>query len=116
MGKKLAIKSQLHSNDSTKTKKKKKKGKELKLWMQRNNVWENTLYQQLLRKGVKDPDSIKNLSENQFDCIVRKVRVDRFAQVKDQAARNRCDKLLVQFEKIWRKKSGIKKTNLRNYA
>mmetsp|Transcript_24550 Transcript_24550/g.38880 ORF Transcript_24550/g.38880 Transcript_24550/m.38880 type:complete len:241 (+) Transcript_24550:17-739(+) len=115
------------SQKNTKTKKKKKEnggqsaqkkkgGHELKVWMQGNGCFENTLYKELLRKGVNSPASIKNLSEQQFDTIVRKVRVDRFAQLKDQAARNRCDKLLVQFEKQWRRLSGNKKTNLKKYA
>lgn len=117
-------KSSSNSHKNTKTKKKKqgvkhgkkKRGYDLKIWMQKNGCYEDTLYKELLRKGVDSPNSIKNLSERQFDIIVRKVRVDRFAQLKDQAARNRCDKLLVQFEKKWRKFSGNKKTNLKNYA
>eukprot|EP01084_Bolivina_argentea_P302421 521997_1 len=95
---------------------KKKKGYDLKVWLQKNGCFEIQLHRELLRKGVDSPESIKNLSENQFDTIVRKVRVDKFSQLKDTAARNRVDKLLVTFEKIWRKKSGNKKTNLKTYV
>eukprot|EP01083_Nonionella_stella_P122048 366935_1 len=88
----------------------------LKQFLQKNGCYEMELCKELKRKGVRSESDIKNLSEQQFDTIVRKVRVTRFAQLKDTTARNRCDKLLVTFEKIWRKKSGNKKTNLKNYA
>eukprot|EP01084_Bolivina_argentea_P036170 66958_1 len=83
------------SGKNTKTKKKKqhskqpkkKRGYSLKIWMQKNGCFELELHRALLRKGVDSPKSIKNLSETQFDNIVRRVRVERFAELKDQAAR-----------------------------
>ena len=99
--KKSKSKGSSHNNTQTKKKKnhakhgKKKKssknGHELKQWMQKNGCYEDTLYKELMRKGVYSPKSIKNITEKQFDTIVRKVRVDRFAQLKDQTARNRYD-------------------------
>ncbi len=55
---------------------------------------------------------IQCLEKVEFDEIIRTVRVDRFSNVKDQNARQNIDKMLVKFEKIWRKESGIKKTSV----
>eukprot|EP01083_Nonionella_stella_P094664 265669_1 len=88
-------------------------GAGLKKWMRKNNVWELALYDELISREITDPEQLKELKEDTFDAIVRKVRVDRFSQLKDASARNRADKLLVKFEKIWRKESGIKKTSLK---
>merc|ERR1712083_284073 len=74
-------------------------GAELKKWMRKNDV--------------KDPEQLKDIEQNSFDEIVRKVRVDRFSQLKDQKARQRADKLLIKFEKLWRKASGIKSTSIK---
>ena len=66
-----------------------KKGYELKTWMQKNGCYVDALYKELIRNGVDSPKSIKDLTETRFDNIVRRVRVDKFAQLKDQTARNR---------------------------
>merc|ERR1712087_479144 len=63
--------------------------------------------------NITTADQLQGLTQSQFDDIVRKVRVDRFSQLKDQKSRNRADKLLVTFEKAWRKSSGIKKTSIK---
>jgi len=81
--------------------------------MRKNDVWEMALYEELMANGISDPDEIEQIAEDKFDDIVRKVRVDRFAQLKDQKARQRADKLLVKFEKLWRKATGIKKTSIK---
>jgi hypothetical protein len=88
-------------------------GATLKTWMRKQDVWEVALYDELMANNISDPEQLKGVSQDQFDEIVRKVRVDRFSQLKDQKARNRADKLLVKFEKEWRKASGIKKTSLK---
>jgi len=88
-------------------------GAKLKAWMRKNDVWEMALYDELMANEISDPDQLKGITEDKFDDIVRKVRVDRFSQLKDQKARNRADKLLIKFEKEWRKASGIKKTSLK---
>jgi len=95
-----------------------KKGKPLKIWMKQNSIWQLTLYDQLL--NIKQTQSylfdpplmLTKLNENIFDEIVRKVRVERFSQLKDTKARLQCDKILLKFEKLWRKASGIKKTSI----
>eukprot|EP01084_Bolivina_argentea_P052349 96168_1 len=87
-------------------------GATLKSWMRKNDVWEIALFDELVSRQI-EPDDLETLKQNEFDEIVRKVRVDRFSQLKDQNARNRADKLLIRFEKKWRKASGIKKTSIR---
>ena len=52
------------------------------------------------------------MSEDEFDEIIRTVRVARAEELKDQASRVRLEKLLSKFEKEWRKASGIKKTTI----
>lgn len=89
-------------------------GATLKAWMKKNDVWEMALYDELMANNIADPDELAKIDEDKFDEIVRKVRVDRFSQLKDQAARNRADKLLVRFEKEWRKSSGVKKTSIKD--
>eukprot|EP01083_Nonionella_stella_P021105 58525_1 len=91
-------------------------GKELKQWMQKNKVWEKSLYDELRSNGIQNGDDLEGISQRKFDEIVRKVRVDRFSQLKDQKSRNRADKLLVKFEKTWRKVTGIKSTSIKQTA
>merc|ERR1719499_3076367 len=88
-------------------------GAALKQWMRKNDVWEMALYNELMAQGITDAEMLKDIDQQKFDDIVRKVRVDRFSQLKDQKARQRADKLLVKFEKEWRKKSGIKSTSIK---
>jgi len=88
-------------------------GAELKKWMRKNDVWEMALYDELMAQEITDPAQLETVTESQFDDLVRKVRVDRFAQLKDTQARQRADKLLVKFEKLWRKASGVKKTSIK---
>jgi hypothetical protein len=84
--------------------------KELKKWMHENHVWEKDLFNALIALNIKTENDLKNIDEPTFDDIVRKVRVERFSAIKDQATRTRLDNLLTNFEKEWRKLSGIKKT------
>merc|ERR1712154_247908 len=90
------------------------KGAKLKNWMKKNGIWQMALYEELIANKITNADECKAITEKQFDEIVRKVRVDRFKELKDQKARQNADKLLVKFEKFWRKESGIKKTSLKN--
>merc|ERR1711879_889212 len=87
-------------------------GAALKQSMRKNDVWEMALYDELMAQGIREPDALADVEQVKFDEIVRKVRVDRFNQLKDTKARQRADKLLVKFEKEWRKKSGIKSTSI----
>mmetsp|Transcript_10806 Transcript_10806/g.16271 ORF Transcript_10806/g.16271 Transcript_10806/m.16271 type:complete len:321 (-) Transcript_10806:203-1165(-) len=88
-------------------------GKPLKDWMKKNGIFQMALFEELLAVGVKDENECKSIKEAQFDEIVRKVRVERFKDLKDTTARQNADKLLVKFEKFWRKETGIKKTSVK---
>ena len=89
------------------------KGKELKDWMRSSNIWEKDLFNELLSAGVRCESDLKDLTERDFDEIVRKVRVQRFTELKDQQSRQRLDHKLVKFEGFWRKQSGVKKSSLK---
>jgi hypothetical protein len=90
--------------------------KQLKEWMRTNEVWEKDLFNALVARGVKSEDDLKGIDETSMDDILRTVRVERFSELKDQASRQRLEKLLMNFEKEWRKVSGIKKTNIKKAA
>merc|ERR1712113_749160 len=75
-------------------------GSQLKQWMRKNDVWEMALYDELMSRQIDDADMLKDMDQQTFDNIVRKVRVERFSELKDQKARQRADKLLVKFEKL----------------
>merc|ERR1712130_255904 len=88
-------------------------GASMKKWMRKNDVWEMALYNELMSQGITDPDQLKDIAQDTFDNLIRRVRVEKFSDLKDQNARNRTDKLLVKFEKLWRKSSGIKSTSIK---
>ena len=64
--------------------------------MKKNGIWSMALYDELLLNKVTSADECKNITAEQFDTIVRKVRVERFSDLKDQKARQNADKLLVK--------------------
>ena len=79
------------------------KGKHLKEWMRSQGIWQLALYEELINAGITHPEQLGSLKQKQFDNVVRKVRVDRFSQLKDQKSRKAADKLLVKFEKLYKK-------------
>jgi hypothetical protein len=81
-------------------------GAELKEWMKKESVWEKELYNQLLAVNVNGFDDLKNIDEKTMDDILRRVKVEKVQTLKDQAARNRLDKLLTSFEKKWKAANG----------
>eukprot|EP01083_Nonionella_stella_P009810 28095_1 len=85
------------------------KAKPLKDFMKKKGYWQMALFEELVSNEVYTPEDCKKITGNQFDEIVRKVRVERFKDLKDQKSRQAADKLLVKFEKYWRKETGIKK-------
>eukprot|EP01083_Nonionella_stella_P023768 65723_1 len=89
------------------------KGADLKKWMKKQGIWQMALYEELLANGINSEQDVKGLKEKDFDEIVRKVRVERFKDLKEKKSRDAADKLLVKFEKFWRKESGIKKTSIK---
>eukprot|EP01084_Bolivina_argentea_P172617 299024_1 len=112
------ISSQKKSNKLTKkkTSKQKKKSrnndnkidsskvnKDLKQWMVKHSVWDDELYSYLILNGVLSRKDIIGLNQNKFDRILRQFRVEQFAKVKNKKSRNRIDKILIKFEKSWKK-------------
>ena len=85
-------------------------GAALREWMKENRVWEKTLYEALSKEEIVSAEEVGSLSQTKFDDIVRVVRVQKFSELKDQKARQRVDKLLVHFEKIWRAMAASKGT------
>ena len=79
------------------------KGKHLKEWMRAQQIWQLALYEELIAAGITNPDNVGKLKQKEFDEIVRKVKVDRFSQLKSQTARAAADKILVKFEKLYKK-------------
>jgi len=86
--------------------------KVIKEWLQKENIFMKELLEGLVNNGVISPFQIELLEESEFDEIVRQVRVERLSNVKDLTARQNVDKILIKFEKIWRKESGVKKTSI----
>ena len=92
----------------TKTKKKQKtkaklKESALKEWMEKNEVFEKTLYGEMLSNDVESLKQLKALSQKDFDGILRKVRVARHGKSKDQKKKKAIDQELVRFEQLSRK-------------
>merc|ERR1712087_1089796 len=81
----------------------------LKQWMDKNEVYEKTLYSELLLSNVESLKQVKALSQSEFDDIVRKVRVARMAKLKDQKKKAAIDQQLIKFEKLARKTKKKKK-------
>jgi len=114
--KKTVVKKNQNDNKKKKTPTDKKiqkiqQSRDLKQWMQKQQIWEKELFNDLVRNGINNQDEIVKLdTQEKFDELVRKVRVERFTELKDKQSRNRLDKKLTKFEKLWREKTGIKKT------
>merc|ERR1711972_611715 len=96
-----------HKNTRTKKKRrsshhhtlqpKTRKGVALKLWLHRNHCYLDALYRELIKKGADSPKRIQSLSKAQLDAIVRKVRVERFGQFKDQTA---CTRFVAGYDQL----------------
>eukprot|EP01083_Nonionella_stella_P245758 853868_1 len=79
------------------------KGKHLKEWMRAEGIWQIALYEELINVGITNPENLKTLKKKQFNDICTKVKVDRFSQLKSQTARANADKILIKFEKLYKK-------------
>eukprot|EP01084_Bolivina_argentea_P153580 267793_1 len=83
-------------------------GVELKNWMRKKGVFDMKLYAALLESEIDTSMKIKQLKQSRFDAFARKFRADRFAETRDQKGRNHIDKMLIKFEKVWRKETRAK--------
>ena len=71
---------------------------ELENWLKNNNIWNKLIMDQLLNKKINSLSKLQSLPQSKFDEILRKARVDIFAQLKNQI-----DKMLIKFEKLRKK-------------
>lgn len=71
--------------------------------MRSQQIWQLALYEELIAAGITNPENLKTLKQKDFNEIVRKVKVDRFKELKDTTARQNAAKLLVKFEKLYKK-------------
>ena len=71
--------------------------------MRSQQIWNLALYEELIAAGLTNPDNLGSIKQKDFNEIVRKVKVDRFSQLKSQTARASAEKLLVKFEKLYKK-------------
>jgi len=80
-------------------------GNELKIFLQNEKMWEKDLFYCLINGGIKTPQDIANIDQQQFDHMMRQLRITRSANLKDKNSFDRFEKLLGKFEKHWRKVS-----------
>ncbi|ETO20039.1 hypothetical protein RFI_17178, partial [Reticulomyxa filosa] len=93
-------------------------GHQLKKFMQNENVWDLELFNVLLSMEIKSEDDIEEGSDIEFlrqkrEEIKKKNKKNNRLSAKRDESLARLNKLLSNFEKIWRKKSGIKVTNIK---
>ena len=76
---------------------------DLQTWMTKHKIYDQTLHDELLSRGIEDASALSHITQDQFDDVVRRVRMETQSKLKDKKARHAADKLLVRFEKEWRK-------------
>eukprot|EP01084_Bolivina_argentea_P058380 106628_1 len=79
------------------------KGKLLKDWMRSQGIWQLALYEELLNVNVTSPADLALLKPKECNAVIRKVKVVRFSTLKNQNSRVMAEKLLVKFEKLYKK-------------
>ena len=80
----------------------------LKQWMVDHKIWQRQLCEGLLvylgAFGPVIPELVlSQTTEGMFDRIVRRVRVEGLSRLRKDRERMQLDKLLLRFERIWRK-------------
>ena len=84
----------------------------LKKWMQSEGIWIKELFQFLVidLKITKTQHIAQKITSNEeFDEVIRLVKIKRSESVKDMEEMKRLEKNLYKFEKLWREKTGITK-------
>merc|ERR1712113_466932 len=93
------------------------KAVELKKFLQKNDCFNIDLLAVLADHGVYKEEDIPNIQTNmEWGTITREFRVLQRGKLKDQSSKTRADKIVMKFEKIWRKKTGIKSTSIKDDA
>merc|ERR1712173_425009 len=89
------------------------KGAGLKKYLQKNQCYMLDLLMVCVSMDICTEGDIAKIEDNEtFDEILRQVRVARAKELKDNAARMRMEKQMTKFEKLWREKTGVKKTSV----
>jgi len=89
-------------------------GADLKKYLQKNQCFSPDLVMVCVGEGICSEADIEKIESNKaFDEIYRQVRVLRTKDLKDNAARIRMEKMMTKFEKLWRGKTGVKKTSIK---
>merc|ERR1711879_400045 len=88
------------------------KGAGIKKYLQKNQCFSMDLLMAAVASEICTEEDIEKIDSNEaFDEIYRQVRVARSKELKDNAAKLRMEKQMAKFEKLWRAKTGIKKTS-----
>eukprot|EP01084_Bolivina_argentea_P260699 440333_1 len=75
---------------------------DVKEWMKYNNIFDQYLYVMLAMECVDCIQDLKELDISKLDLLLRKVRTDKFAKIKNKNERKKVDELLIKFEKKWK--------------
>merc|ERR1712083_290627 len=87
---------------------------DLKKYLQKNGCFMPDLVMVCAQSDINSEADIENIDSNKaFDEIYRQVRVLRAKELKDNDARIRMEKTMTKFEKLWRTKTGIKKSSIK---
>merc|ERR1712242_402466 len=82
-------------------------------YLQKNQCFSIDLLMACVASEICNEEDIEKIDSNEaFDEIYRQVRVARSKDLKDSAAKMRMEKQMTKFEKLWRSKTGIKKTSI----
>merc|ERR1711933_499288 len=88
---------------------------DLKKYLQKNGCFMQDLLLVCADSGINSEADIENIDSNKaFDEIYRQVRVLRAKELKDNDARIRMEKTMTKFERLWRAKTGIKKSSIKS--
>lgn len=81
----------------------------LKNYLKENNIFIRDLYDTLINENILTPNDFNKIKTNKkFDEMMTKIKVKRRNELKDIITQQRLEKKLTIFEKLWRKKTGIK--------
>merc|ERR1712154_672649 len=87
----------------------------LKKFLQKNDCFNIDILAVLSDHGVNKEEDFTNIKTNmEWNTVTREFRVLQRGKLKDQDSKTRADKLVKKVEKIWRKKTGIKSTSIKD--
>jgi hypothetical protein len=79
---------------------------DLKKWLRKEQVFDKELYQELLRREIKNEEMLSAVTDKEINDICLAVKVQVKKDTKDAGTRARLDKTLSAFEKAWKGLSG----------